>query len=115
MRAYSPLLGLATLLALAACSNQTTRWEKPQVTAEAASADLQDCRVQAQREAFRSIGLGGPWGYGYPYYGSPYYGAGGVFYEARRRNEQYFAESRLTAFCMQNKGYERVVVEQPET
>ena len=115
MRANSPLLAVVSLLTLAACSSQTTRWEKPQATAEAVAADLRDCRIQAQREAFRSVGLGGPWRYGYPYFGSPYFGASGVFYDARLRNEQYFAENRLTAFCMQNKGYERVVVEQPET
>ena len=54
MRRIFPLLGVV-VLALGACA-QTTRWEKPQATEEATAADLQDCRVQAQKEAFRTVG-----------------------------------------------------------
>lgn len=108
MRGFSTLLGVAALLTLGACAQTATRWDKPQATAEAAAADLQDCRVQAQKEAFRSVG---PYSAGYPFHGPPFFRGWRYDYEARLRQEQYFAETRLTSFCMRNKGYERVVVE----
>ncbi len=110
MRKFLPLLGIGAVLALAACA-QTTRWEKDQVTEEATAADLQDCRVQAEREAYRTTG---PYPLGYPFYGPPFFRGWRYDYEARLRQEQYFAQNRLTSFCMQNKGYERVVVEEPK-
>jgi len=110
MRRIFPLLGVGFVLALGACA-QTTRWEKPQATEEATAVDLQDCRVQAQKEAFRTVG---PYPAGYPFYG-PFLHRGARYeYESRLRQEQYFAEGRLTSFCMRNKGYERVVVETPK-
>lgn len=98
-------------LALGACA-QTTRWEKPQATEEATAADLQDCRVQAQKEAFRIVG---PYPGGYPFYGPTLSRGWRADYEARLRQEQYFAESRLASFCMRNKGYERVAIETPKS
>ncbi len=111
MRANPPVVAIAALLALAACG-QTTRWEKPQATAETTAADRQDCRQQAEREAWRDYGLGA-WRYGYPFYATyPGYGPLSWHLESRMRQDRYFAEQRLAAFCMQNKGYERVVVEE---
>lgn len=108
MRRIFPVLGI--IMALGACA-QTTRWEKPQATEEATAADLQDCRVQAQKEAFRTVG---PYPLGYPFYGPTLYRGWRYEYESRLRQEQYFAENWLTSFCMRNKGYERVVVETPK-
>lgn len=107
MRRILPLLCIAAILALGACA-QTTRWEKPQANEEATAADLQDCRIQAEREAARTVG---PYPAGYPFYGPPLYRGLRYEYEARLRQEQYFAQTRLASFCMRNKGYERVVVE----
>jgi hypothetical protein len=67
--------------------------------------------VQAQKEAFRTVG---PYSAGYPFYGPYLYRSSRYEYESRLRQEQYFAEGRLTSFCMRNKGYERVVVETPK-
>jgi len=108
MRRTFPLLVI--VLALGACA-QTTRWEKPQATEEATATDLQDCRLQAQKEAFRIVG---PYPAGYPFYGPFLYRGWRAEYESRLRQEQYFAEGRLTSFCMRNKGYERVVIETPK-
>lgn len=108
MRRIFPMLGI--VLAVGACA-QTTRWEKPQATEEATATDLQDCRVQAQREAIRTVG---PYPVGYPFYGPFLHRGWRAEYESRLRQEQYFAEGRLTSFCMRNKGYERVVVETPK-
>lgn len=111
MRRIPSLLAVGALLVLGACA-QTTRWEKPQATEEATAADLRDCRVQAEREAYRTVG---PYPYSYPlFYGYPFLRDWRYEYEARLRQEQYFAQNRLTSFCMQNKGYERVVVETPK-
>jgi hypothetical protein len=111
MRTHKPLLAIAVFLLLGACV-QTVRWEKPQATEQAAAADLDDCRVQAQREAFHMVG---PYPAGYPFYGPSPYNTWRYDYAARLRQEQWFAEGRLTTFCMRNKGYERVVVENAKT
>lgn len=110
MRKLALFVGIAALLALGACA-QTTRWERGQTNEEVAKADLQDCRVQASQEAARSVG---PYPMGYPFYGPFLYRSWRYEYEARLRQEQYFAENRLTSFCMRNKGYERVAIEDPK-
>lgn len=106
MRKLVPLLGVVVLL-LAGCM-QTTRWEKPQTSEQAAAADLDDCRLHAQQEAGRGAGR---YPLRHPYYGSPYYRGAYYDYDARWRQEQHFTENRLASFCMRTKGYERVVVE----
>ena len=110
MRRLLPLLGIGAVLALGACA-QATRWEKPQASEEAVATDLQDCRAQAHKEAYRTVG---PYPVGYPFYGPPFFRGWRYDYEARLRQEQYFAENRLASFCMRNKGYERVAVETPQ-
>ena len=110
MRHIPLLVGVCAALALGACA-QPARWEKPQTSAETAANDLQDCRLQAQREALRAVG---PYPMGFPFYGPPYSYGWRAEYESRLRQEQYFAENRLTSFCMRNKGYERVAIDQPK-
>ena len=107
MRKFAPFLGIVAVLALSACA-QATRWERAQTSDEAAGADLEHCRTQANQEAMRAVG---PYPMGYPFYGPHLYRGWRYQYETRLRQEQYFAENRLTSFCMRNKGYERVVIE----
>jgi hypothetical protein len=90
------LLG-AMLLAVAGCATPE-RWEKAGVSAAMTSTDAVECRRAANQEAFLYIPSPPvPWPY-------------------RRLNWQYdqterfYAENRLTAFCMRNKGYELVPI-----
>ncbi|TWT10542.1 hypothetical protein [Reyranella sp. CPCC 100927] len=102
---------LATLLAaltLGGCGQYA--WERPDTTEATLVADQKDCRQQAYSEAFRSYAfytgfpLMGPsyWGYrSYPDY---------WYWRQRLESERFFYESRLTNFCMRNKGYTLVKV-----
>jgi len=99
MRRILPFLMLA---GVAACSFPQTRWEKDGVTDQAAAADLVACRHAASQEAFAT----------YPYpYGSPFFGYRRWPYWEDNR---FYAESRLTSFCMRSKGYALVTVKPPQ-
>ena len=98
MRKVVPVTLLAALLlAVAACA-APARWEKAGVSEEMTVTDAVDCRRAASQEAFL-------------YIPSP-----PVLWPYRRLNWQYeqterfYAENRLTAFCMRNKGYELVSI-----
>jgi hypothetical protein len=92
------LLG-ALLLALAGCATPE-RWEKAGVSAELTSTDAVECRRAASQEAFL-------------YIPSP-----PVIWPRRinwqyEQSERFYAENRLTAFCMRAKGYDLVPIPRP--
>ncbi len=103
MRKVLPLLAA---LILTGCGTPM-RWEKPGVGGNAQAADQSDCQSAARFEAMRMFPFGfGPISYG-PY--SP--PASRALWMQRTDSERFFAEHRLAAFCMRNKGYELVSVE----
>lgn len=101
-----PFVTLATTMLgmLAACAFPETRWEKDGTDAQTATNDLAYCRAAARNEAFVTY----PFGYASPFYGYrrlPYWD-----------NDRFYAEGRLTNFCMRAKGYQLVTVQpQPRT
>jgi hypothetical protein len=107
MRRVVPFLPL--LLAVSACGFDT-RWVKPGASDEAVAADMTTCRRAAQQEANRYY----PFGY-YPFAYSGWGHRGSVFWMTRADDERFYAENRLTAFCMRTKGYEQVEVRKPQT
>lgn len=107
MRLVLLSLPVAALAAVSACA-PATRWEKPQASAEAATTDLEQCRLQARQEALRQVG---PYPLGYPFYGPSPYRLWRYEHQTRLQQELWFTENRLTSFCMRNKGYDRVAVE----
>lgn len=91
------------LLAVAACASPT-RWEKPGVSEETKDADLSICRNAAARQ-------------GLAYYPSAVNAPPGwadqqrwAIMDTYSDDFRYHAEFRLTAACMQYKGYEKVPV-----
>lgn len=103
MRRILPLLLSSLLLAgVAACSFPQTRWEKDGVTDQAVTADLVACRHAAQQEAFATSPLP---------YSSPFFGYRRWAYWEDNR---FYAESRLTSFCMRSKGYDLVTMKPPQ-
>jgi hypothetical protein len=103
MRKVLPLLAL---LILTGCGTPM-RWEKPGIVGEAQAADQADCRSAARYEAMRMF----PYGLGMTSYG-PYSSATSrALWLQRTDSERFFAENRLAAFCMRNKGYELVPIE----
>lgn len=96
------------LLAVSACAFPETRWEKPGADEKIAASDLSNCRRAAQQETFHAAPLYGfGYGFGPPYWGFRHWS----FYESDR----FYAEGRLTDFCMRNKGYELVTIKPPQT
>jgi hypothetical protein len=103
MRRILPFL---LLTAVAACALPQTRWEKDGVDEQLAIADLGYCRTAARNEAFATA----PFGYASPFYG--FHRAPGWW---AWDNDRFYAESRLTSFCMRAKGYQLVTVQPPQT
>ncbi len=105
MRRVVPFL---LLLAVSACGPEL-RWDKPGATQQMVATDMTACRSAAQVEANRYFypwGWGG-WGWGYGRHS-------GLMWSMRADSDRFLTETRLTAFCMRNKGYEQVPV-QPQT
>jgi hypothetical protein len=100
---------LAVALSLGACESYT--WEKAGATDTAMQADQQDCRQQAASEAFRSYAFYS----GFPIMGPGYWGyrfqPDYWFWRQRLDSERMFYENRLANFCMRNKGYALVKVD----
>ena len=94
------MLGLL-LLAAAGCAFPDTRWVKPGADDKATADDLVICRHAAQQESFST-----------PIFVSPVW-AGRHWTHAEA--DRFYDESRLTRFCMRNKGYELVTVPPPQT
>lgn len=97
MRKVLPLL---LLTSVAACAFPQTRWDKPGATEKATADDQVACRHAARQEAFDS----------YPYGPLPWH----VRHWAYYGDDQFYAEGRLTDFCMRNKGYTLVTVTPPK-
>ena len=106
MRKVLPVL-LAFALALSACAS-TMRWDKAGATDESTAADMTACRQAAIQEANRYS----PWGF----FGPPVWGGrrNWMMWQMSQDSERFYAENRLTAFCMRTKGYEQVRI-QPQT
>jgi len=102
MRKVLPVL---LLLGVAACA-PTMRWDKPGVSDEGAIVDLNACRHAAQLEANRYPYAWGGWGWGWGFGRRS-----SLLWQMRADDERFFAENRLTNFCMRTKGYEQVRIE----
>ena len=105
MRRVVPFL---LMLAVSACGTPM-RWDKPGATDQMVQTDMSACRQAAQIEADRYYPYY-PWGWG----GWGWGRRSGLMWQMRADDERFFAESRLTAFCMRTKGYEQVPI-QPQT
>jgi hypothetical protein len=103
------VLSFGLLLTLGACAG-TMRWEKPGADQATAAHDIQECRVAAQREAFRYYSPPFPYWYGGPAYryGRPSYMA----YRMSWESDRFITENRLASFCMRSRGYELVRVDE---
>jgi hypothetical protein len=109
MRKVLPVL---LMLGVAACADNM-RWTKPGISDEGAAVDLGSCRHAAQIEANRYYT---PWGWGgWPGWGWGFGRRSSLYWQMRADNDRFFAESRLTSFCMRTKGYELTKVQQPQT
>lgn len=107
MRKVLPVALLGVLLpALTACGSQA-RWEKPGVSADMTATDAVDCRRAASQEAF----LYNPTGLPPPLW--PYRRGYWLNWYQIQESERFYAENRLTAFCMRSKGYELVPIPRP--
>jgi len=97
-------------LTLAGCDEYT--WERPGTTGVVQQNDYNDCRQQARSEAFRSYAFNsgfaimGPryWGF----HQQPDYGS----WRQRLQSEPVSYQNRLTKFCMHNKGYTLIKLEE---
>ena len=99
MRRILPFL---IALVATACALPESHWEKEGADLQMTANDLAYCRAAARNEAFAAY----PFPYGSPFYGYPR----GIHME----DERFFAESRLTTFCMRNKGYQSVTLNPPQ-
>lgn len=105
MRKVLPVL---LMLGVAACG-PALRWEKPGATEQMLSFDMTSCRQAAQQEAMLAYSFGY-----YPFaFGPPVWGlrrGNWAFWQMRADSDRFFAENRLTNFCMRNKGWAQVEV-----
>ena len=101
--AMRKVVPVALLLTVAACGTPS-RWEKPGVSAEMSATDAVDCRRAASQEAF----LYNPSGLPPPLW--PYRRGYWLTWQQYHDSERFYAENRLTAFCMRNKGYALVPI-----
>ena len=97
---------VALLLALAGCATPE-RWEKAGVSAEMTSTDAVECRRSASQEAFLYQSGAPPplWFYRRGYW---------FTWQQSQESDRFYAENRLTAFCMRAKGYELVPIPKPQ-
>ena len=97
----------ALLLAVTGCGTPA-RWEKPGVSDVVTATDITECRRAASQEAF----LYAPYGWGLPLW--PYRRGSWFYWQQYQDSQRFYAENRLTAFCMRNKGYELVPIPKPQ-
>jgi hypothetical protein len=98
MRKVVPVTLVSVLLL--ACCGTPTHWEKPGVSSAMTATDAVDCRRAASMEAFLYQPRLPPplWPYRRP------------SWKQLEDSERFYAENRLTAFCMRSKGYELVPI-----
>jgi hypothetical protein len=101
MRGVLPFVLLSSL-ALSACEQPPTRWEKPGADEKATADDLVTCRRAAQEEAFSEFPPTFPRFVVFRRY---------AYYDDNR----FYTETRLTDFCMRNKGYTLITIQPPKT
>src|SRR5262245_15820567 len=110
MRRFPAFVAVVAALALAACDEYT--WERPGTTGAVQQGDYDDCRLQARSEAFRSYAFHS----GFPIMGPGYWGfrhqPDYSTWRQRLDSEPVFYRNRLTNFCMRNKGYTLVKLEE---
>ena len=102
MRKVVPPTFLGALLLTVAACGAPAHWEKAGVSAEITSTDAVECRRAAFQESFLST----------PYTTPP---VPRLNWLQMRASERFYAENRLTAFCMRNKGYELVPIPKPSS
>jgi hypothetical protein len=91
---------LTVILALSAVAcGPAMRWEKPGVDDKTTADDLIGCRLAARDEVEREFPFYYPW---------PSYPTRHPIYWQRAELDRSYGESRLTSFCMRNKGYAQV-------
>jgi hypothetical protein len=104
MRKVVPVaLSAALMLGVAGCGTPA-RWEKPGASDAMTISDVTDCRRAASQEAF----LFAP--YGFPPLLWPGRRGYWLNWYQMQESQRFYAENRLTAFCMRNKGYELVPI-----
>ena len=110
MRAMSGFLALVAIGLLASACGPTMRWDKAGMSAEAVQADQVDCRKAAADEAFRSYAFHT----GFSIMGPPYWGyrrqPDYFLWRQRLQTDRAFYEMRLASFCMRNKGYTQLPI-----
>jgi hypothetical protein len=95
-----PVWPLVLAITVAACAQPATRWEKPGADEKATADDLVTCRRAAREEAFSEFPPTFPRFVVFRRY---------AYYDDNR----FYTETRLTDFCMRNKGYQQVTVPLP--
>jgi len=109
MRRSTAFVAVAAALTLVGCDEYT--WERPGTAGAVRQSDYNDCRQQVRSEAFRSyafysgVPIMGPayWGFRH----QPDYNT----WRAQLEREPLFYDNRLAHFCMRNKGYILVKLE----
>jgi len=99
-------LAIAALLAVAACVSSETKWDRPGAAPTTVARDASDCSAIAWTgaEGLHPYGLGGP-SLGMTA------DSGGMERRQRIDNERFASANRLTALCMENRGYRKVAVD----
>ncbi len=95
------VLSIVLAFAIPACA-PPMRWARPGTDERTVINDLTTCRRAAQMETMRDFPFYYPWVYPFPY--------SRTIYWQRAELDRYYAEDRLTSFCMRTKGYELVEV-----
>ena len=110
MRANSALVAMAAIGLLAAGCGPAMRWDKAGVSGEAVQNDQLECRRAAADEAFRNYAFTT----GFATMGPPYWGyrrqPDYFMWRQRIESDRAFYEMRLASFCMRNKGYTQVPI-----
>ena len=110
MRAKSVFLALAAIGLLATGCGPAMRWDKAGMTVEAVQTDQFECRKAAADEAFRHYAFTT----GFAMMGPPFWGytrqPDYFMWRQRIESDRAFYEMRLASFCMRNKGYSQVPV-----
>jgi len=109
MRRSTALVIATATLTLVGCDEYT--WERYGTTGVVQRSDYNDCRQQARSEAFRSYAFHS----GFPIMGPAYWGFRQQpdyrTWRERVEREPLFYQNRLSHFCMRNKGYTLVKLE----
>lgn len=109
MRRSTAVVAVAATLTLAGCDEYA--WERPGTSGVVRQNDDDDCRQQVRNEAFRSYAFHS----GFPIMGPAYWGfrqqPDYSTWRAQLEREPLFYHNRLAHFCMRNKGYTLVKLE----